>query len=304
MNESQELERAQAALLARYAPETTVRRLTWSQGETQVLEFGSGPPLLLVHGGGDHACEWVPIIAPLARNRCVLAVDRPGHGLADPFEYRDIDLKAHAVRFLEEVVDALALDSVDIAANSIGGWWSAMFAIENPARVSRLAIVGAPPGVNRTVPLPLRAFGVPLIAPFIGRRLLANPTRKSSRSFWGMILVEHPELLVDELLDVDVAHTRRNSETMVGLLTSLIGPRGIRDRYILGDDWQRLRTPSLFLYGDRDKFVTSGVRKAWENIDAQNEQLSVVTIPGCGHLPWFDDPDSVVAELERFLDSG
>ena len=58
----QELEKAQAALLARDAPETRVRRLRWSHGETQVLELGAGAPLLLVHGGADGAFEWVPIL--------------------------------------------------------------------------------------------------------------------------------------------------------------------------------------------------------------------------------------------------
>jgi pimeloyl-ACP methyl ester carboxylesterase len=81
-----QLEDAQAALLARYAPDTRVRRVRWAQGETQVLELGAGSPLLLVHGGGDGAFEWVPILAALARHRRVLAVDRPGHGLADPFD--------------------------------------------------------------------------------------------------------------------------------------------------------------------------------------------------------------------------
>ena len=37
-----ELEQAQAALLARFAPETRVRRVRWSQGETQLFELGSG----------------------------------------------------------------------------------------------------------------------------------------------------------------------------------------------------------------------------------------------------------------------
>jgi hypothetical protein len=45
-----ELEAAQAALLTRYAPDTRARRVVWSEGETQVLELGAGPPLLLIHG--------------------------------------------------------------------------------------------------------------------------------------------------------------------------------------------------------------------------------------------------------------
>jgi pimeloyl-ACP methyl ester carboxylesterase len=93
-----ELEKAQAALLAHYAPDTRVRRVRCSQGETQLLELGDGPPLLLVHGGGDGAFEWVPILSALARNRRVLAVDRPGHGLAEPFDYRGVDLLEHVAR--------------------------------------------------------------------------------------------------------------------------------------------------------------------------------------------------------------
>ncbi len=90
-----ELEQAQAALLARFAPDTRVRRIRWSQGETRLFELGSGPPLLYVHGGLGGAYEVVPILAALAQAHRVLAVDRPGHGLADPFDYRGVDLLDH-----------------------------------------------------------------------------------------------------------------------------------------------------------------------------------------------------------------
>jgi hypothetical protein len=39
--------------------------------------------------------EVVPILGALALNRRVLAVDRPGHRLADPFDYRGVDLLDH-----------------------------------------------------------------------------------------------------------------------------------------------------------------------------------------------------------------
>src|SRR5688572_1292057 len=96
----QQLQEAQAALLARFAPETRVRRIRWSEGRTQVFELGSGSPLLYVHGGLGGAYEVVPILAALAKNHRVIAVDRPGHGLADPFDYRGVDLLDHARTFL------------------------------------------------------------------------------------------------------------------------------------------------------------------------------------------------------------
>ena len=69
-----------AALIARDAPETRAYRVRWSQGETQVLDLGAGPPLLLLHGGLSSAIEWVPILSTLARNRRVLALDRATFG--------------------------------------------------------------------------------------------------------------------------------------------------------------------------------------------------------------------------------
>ena len=53
-----ELEAAQAALLARYAPHARIQRVRWSGGETQALELGAGPPLLLIHGGLASGFYW------------------------------------------------------------------------------------------------------------------------------------------------------------------------------------------------------------------------------------------------------
>ena len=241
-----ELAAAQELLLERYAPDTRVRRIRWSDGETQVLELGDGPPLLLVHGGGDGAFEWVPILATLAETHRVLAVDRPGHGLADAFSYRDVDLQAHVRSFLADILDALELESTDVLANSIGGYWAAVFALAEPRRVRRLVIAGVPPGVIRDAPLPMRVMGVPVVGP-LDRQTHDGQARRArrSRKFWSEMLVVDPEQLSVELLDVDVAHMRRNSANVLELLTLLIGPRGIRRRLLVGDEMRTMQVPTL-----------------------------------------------------------
>ena len=295
------LEEAQAALLARFAPEARVRRVRWSGGETQVLELGEGRPLLLVHGGGDGAYEWVPIMPALARNRRVLAVDRPGHGLADPFAYDGVDILQHASLFLGDVLDALELPTADLLANSIGGLWSVAFALEHPDRVGGLVLAGHPPGVTRHAPLPLRVLGLPIVGKPIGRVVLGRPSREGNRKFWGEALVAHPERLADELLDVDVEHMRRNRDSALSLVRRVVGPRGVRRELMLGDRWQSLSVSTLFLYGDRDAFVTPEVAAAWEAIAASNPNVRIVRVPGAGHLPWLDEPDAALVEIERFL---
>jgi pimeloyl-ACP methyl ester carboxylesterase len=295
-----ELEAAQAALLDRFAPEARVRRIRWSQGETQVAELGSGSPLLYVHGGLGGAYEAVPILAALAETHHVLAVDRPGHGLADPFDYRGVDLLDHARTFMRDVVDALEFSTVDVIANSLGALFAVAFALGDPSRVSRLVLVGAPFGIMRRPPLMMLPVGLPLIGPRLGRHLFSNVTRDGSRKFWGQLLVEHPERVDDRLLDVDVAHTRRNAESMLSLITCIADWRrlGYRRELILGERWRALTMPTLLLWPEQDAF---GSPENGEALVATNPNLRLVRLPGAGHLPWIDDPDSVVAEIERFL---
>jgi pimeloyl-ACP methyl ester carboxylesterase len=294
------LAEAQAALLDRFAPDARVRRVSWSQGETQLFELGSGPPLLYVHGGLGGAYEVVPILGALADNHRVLAVDRPGHGLADPYDYGGVDLLDHGRTFLGDVLDALGLRAVDVVANSLGAFLSLAFAIDAPGRVSRLVLVGAPFGVTRRPPLLMLPLGLPLIGRLLGRRVFSKATREGSLRFWGQVMVEHAERVDDRLLDADVAHTRRNVDSMLSLIACIADWRrlGYRRELILGERWQALTTPTLLLWPERDAF---GSPEEGEALVAVNPNLRLVRVSGAGHLPWIDDPERVVAEIERFL---
>jgi pimeloyl-ACP methyl ester carboxylesterase len=295
-----ELEQAQAKLLAHYAPNTRIRRVRWSQGETQVLELGAGPPLLYVHGGLGGSFEVVPILGALAENHRVLAVDRPGHGLADPFDYHGVDLFDHGRTFLRDVVDGLELPTVDVVANSLGAFLSVAFALDGPSRVSRLALVGAPFGITRRPPLLMLPLGLPLIGHRLGRHFFSNATRDGSRKFWGQVIVQHPERVDDLVLDVDVANMRRNVESMLSLIKCIADWRrlGYRRELIVGERWRALTMPTLLVWPEHDAFGSPEEGRA---LVATNPNLRLVRVPGAGHNAWIDDPETVVAEIDRFL---
>jgi pimeloyl-ACP methyl ester carboxylesterase len=129
--------------------------------------------------------------------------------------------------------------------------------------------------------------------------MISRATREDTRKFWGQVLVAHPERVGDALLDVDVVNGRRNVESFLSLVRC-VGkfPSGIRPRLILGERWQALKVPTLFLWGERDAFGPPGEA---ETLVARNPNLQLVPIRDAGHLPWIDNPQMVLHEIERFL---
>src|SRR5437867_6526557 len=133
------------ALLASYHLDPRARFLDLAEPgvRVRVLSVGEGPGVLLLHGGGGTPATWAPLMAATS-GVTLHAVDRPGCGVSEAFDYQGVDLRRHAVAFVESVLDALALDRAPIVANSLGGLWSFWFAIDRLDRLSGMVQLGCP----------------------------------------------------------------------------------------------------------------------------------------------------------------
>ena len=80
--------------------------------------FGSGKPLLLIHGIGGSWRSWAPVINPLAAQREVIAIDLPGFGRTPPLTGEV------SIRTLSDAVsnflDSQGLRGVDVVGSSMG----------------------------------------------------------------------------------------------------------------------------------------------------------------------------------------
>jgi pimeloyl-ACP methyl ester carboxylesterase len=301
-----ELKDARARALAKYAPGAATRRVRWSGGETEVLEAGDGPPLVLVHGGLGQATDWAPIVTQLARHFHVYAPDRPGHGLADPFRFTDFarEVLPHAVSFLTGILDGLGIDRAAIAGCSMGGGWTVEFALRRPERVSHVVLAGASIGAIETLPpgfFEMREFYRLVQRPVIGALVRSMMRRPSSRerARKGMaFLVAHPERLPDEMLDTGTFNIIRNGRGFRDAVEALHPDQEMPAPLVFGDRWRELRAPATFLWGDTDPFGSPALGR---QVCAMVPNGRFVLLKDAGHLPWLDEPELVASEMVQAI---
>ena len=102
----------------------------------------SGPPLVLLHGGGDRWQYLLPIIPSLALRWHLFALDLRGHGKSGrpPGEYRPEHYVADVIAWMEQHLTEPAI----LFGHSLGGWVALMVAAQQTEKV-RALILGDPP---------------------------------------------------------------------------------------------------------------------------------------------------------------
>jgi pimeloyl-ACP methyl ester carboxylesterase len=105
----------------------------------RLIEAGSGPTVLLLHGNPDNADEWGPLIARLAGDFRCLAPDLPGYGrrgssyaLPAGYHYSQDE----QVAFVETLLDYVGIrGDITLLLHDIGGIMGVPWAARNTARL-------------------------------------------------------------------------------------------------------------------------------------------------------------------------
>jgi 4,5:9,10-diseco-3-hydroxy-5,9,17-trioxoandrosta-1(10),2-diene-4-oate hydrolase len=225
-------------------------------------------PLVMLHGGAIEAATFLENMQALAQDRLVVAPDLPMHG-------RSSFLAPHrTLDWFAEFVDTMGLEQFDLCAHSMGGGIAARYALQHPQRARRLVLC-APTGFGSTFP---RIFFMPSLARFsddIADTVWGDPnqlTRMQRRYF---------DIIVKEFF----SSGRCWWYLAGGFLWMLDLPLTLL---------RRLTTPTLFLWGERDRLVPLN-REAIHLVP--NAHLRLFT--NAGHLSYMeakDEFDEVVRE--------
>jgi 2-hydroxy-6-oxonona-2,4-dienedioate hydrolase len=256
---------------------------------TRVLEAGAaGDALVLLHGSGGHLEAYARNAGPLGERFRVVALDLIGHGYSSRPDrpYEIADYCAH----LLDVLDALALERVHLAGESLGGWIGAAFAARHPDRVRRL-VINTPAGLTCNEAALERQRALFLKA-------VDEPSKANIRTRLEWLMAE-PGKVTDDLIDARYAiYTQPGYAQTMRRICYLMEPDGRRRNMLHDADLRAIGVPTLVLWTAHNP--TDGVevgRHAAQTIpDARLEIME-----GCGHWPQFEDPPRFNALLSAFL---
>jgi pimeloyl-ACP methyl ester carboxylesterase len=265
-----------------------------------VIEAGEGAPVLFLHGSGTSSLSLLPVLERL-EGVWAIAVDRPGFGMSDPVQVPRERFRDAAIEFVDEVLDGLKLETCTLAGQSMGGTWGIWYALAQPDRVRRLALLGSAPLLPGTrPPAALRMMVMPVIGDLLAH---AKPNAKMVvrlMSSFGEAetIVRHPDLI--EGL-VAAGQDPIASAANLAELRAIISPLGFRRSVRIDtDELCRLTVPTLLIWGDHDPVgaVEAAQASAAAIPDAQLEVL-----PG-GHVPYLRSPERASENVSEFVRAG
>ncbi len=244
---------------------------------TRYVDYGEGPPLLLIHGMGGSWQSWLANIPSLGEQYRVIAVDLSGFGGSDPLPtgavfngYADV---------LECFLDELGISSVAVFGHSLGGLVALTLAARSPERISCVVLVsggGAEltrlrlAGIRAAFWIMKQLLTLPGVSSWLGRSRVTAALMWPAVHDWREVPIE----LVWEMFPRSISS---------GFLDAVrLGASGLHTL-----DPSAVTAPVLLAWGREDRILPLGVGR---QLAASLPNGRLVVFGGVGHCAMFEDP--------------
>lgn len=246
--------------------------------------FGSGDPVIILHGLLGSSRNWSHIARQLAQNYRVINVDLRNHGASEHGDCMTYEAMADDI---DALIDRLCLRRTIIVGHSMGGKVAMTSALRNPGLFTALVVLDIAP-----VSYFFQFSGL------IDAITAIDPVAVKSRKEMDRILApvipdtELRQFLLQNLLykghgffwRVNLAAIRANMDNITGF------PSGLENKIFPG--------PTLFLAGERSGYVTRDTEPV---IHRYFPGAKIDYIEGAGHWLHADQPAAVLEKIRNFL---
>jgi len=255
-----------------------LRRIADGKFTVELNLFGSGEPLLYMHGAGG-LIGVDPFLEDLGHNYKVLAPHLPGYGESTGGEH--IDDVLDVVLFYHQLLDELGMSSAQVVGHSMGGMLAAEFAAIDVHRVKKLVLVTPAGFWLDQHPIP-DVFAMEL--PELAAHIFHDPQSPMAKMF--TTLPEDMQVLEEMYVE------RIKRFTQASKFLWPVPDRGLKKRVY------RIAAKTLVMMGESDRLIPPVYANEFTR---RIKNSRAVTIKQAGHMPMYEQPEEFVRTVRDFL---
>lgn len=291
------------------APPPKIKAISTNGIDLQVIDHGSGIPLLLLHGFPDHAMVWRPLLERLGGSCRMIAPDQRGYRHSTRPDAVEAYTMDQLVADLIGLLEALELPRVHVCGHDWGGVLAFALAARRPDLIAGVvALNTASAGVLQDM-----IWNDP------GQRAASQYiTRLRSPEADAIFCEANVDVLIERFLgdprqrgllsEADIA-IYREAWTQPGVWQTMLAwyraapfdvpaPDVAPDRAGTTIRHDSIDCPVLVIWGDRDTVFVPAMADA---IAAVCPDCTVVHLPDAGHVPQRDAPDACAGLIADFV---
>lgn len=250
-------------------------------GVMDVERVGEGRDLVVLHSLLAERSAFDRVVTTLGRGRRLWLFDLPGYGRSSATGTTIAD-QADAVA---ETMAALRLPAAetDVLGNGLGGFIALALAIRHGDRFDRLVLVDCLAGFPEAGKAPLRA-----LAQVVREKGMDAALDTAVRRMFPPSYIDaHPDVVEERKR----ALRKMDPATFAKLCVALTEVE-------MAGDVARIRNRALVMAGELDATTAPELVR---ELASAIPQARFVTVPGCGHCPQIEQPETFVRLVEEFL---
>lgn len=250
-------------------------------GVLDIVESGTGKPVVLLHSLLADRTIFDRIVPALARTRRVIVPDLPGFGGSSS---AGATIEGIADR-ISGLFDALNLGTTaDVLGNGFGGFVASSMAIRHGGKFDRLLLADtgisfSPEGKQSFYAMAERVRGT-------GMGAIIEVAMK--RLFPEDYIAAHPEIVTERRNALLKTNPEFFAEACVALAA-----------LDLSSGVATIRNPTLVVVGELDAATPPEMARALARALPKAE---LIEIPGCGHAPMAQMPEAFIKTISEFLE--
>ena len=274
----------------------TAQSVETSEAVVSYRDVGSGPVLLLLHGGAPAATglgNFGRNVADLADEFRLIIPDQPGFGGSRLSADSGLPYPVVSAKAMIELLDALGVDNAHVVGNSKGGGVAIEMALARPRLVTRLVLMTPA----------FRGFASQVLAPEpeggqLLRHYYPNPTVERARHLVRSFVFDP-----DQIPDLEQVVQTRYQATLdpqleAGYLRMMTSTVADPDSRSAVEKVRSIDNPTLLMWGRDDKFCN--LEDAFAYLSAlRNSEL--VVFRDTGHWVMFERRTEFAAHVKAFL---